>query len=115
MMHISCYSIHHFEFFITVPELQFNNTMTILLCHCALCQKQCSHLSLQLCTSLAVACIGICLKHIKILTGKVKGKGKGFSILDAVGCVSWLRGPAVEHWSLADVFSLSCARLVADG
>ena len=28
---------------------------------------------------------------------------------------SWLRGPAVEHWSLADVLSLSCARLVADG
>jgi len=23
--------------------------------------------------------------------------------------------PAVEHWSLADVLSLSCARLVADG
>ena len=28
---------------------------------------------------------------------------------------SWLRGPAVEHWSLADVLSLSCARLVAVG
>ena len=28
---------------------------------------------------------------------------------------SWLRGPAVEHWSLANVLSLSCARLVADG
>ena len=28
---------------------------------------------------------------------------------------SWLRGPAVEHWSLADVLSLSCARPVADG
>ena len=28
---------------------------------------------------------------------------------------SWLGGPAVEHWSLADVLSLSCARLVADG
>jgi len=27
----------------------------------------------------------------------------------------WLRGPAVEHRSLADVLSLSCARLVADG
>jgi len=27
----------------------------------------------------------------------------------------WLRGPAVEQWSLADVLSLSCARLVADG
>ena len=27
----------------------------------------------------------------------------------------WLRGPAVEHWSLAAVLSLSCARLVADG
>jgi len=28
---------------------------------------------------------------------------------------SWLRGPAVEHRSLADVLSLSCVRLVADG
>jgi len=28
--------------------------------------------------------------------------------------LGWLRGPAVEHWSLADVLSLSCARLVAD-
>ena len=28
---------------------------------------------------------------------------------------SWLRGPAVGRWSLADVLSLSCARLVADG
>jgi len=27
----------------------------------------------------------------------------------------WLRGPAVQHWSLADVLSLSCAWLVADG
>jgi len=27
---------------------------------------------------------------------------------------SWWRGSAVEHWSLADVLSLSCARLVAD-
>jgi len=27
----------------------------------------------------------------------------------------WWRGPAVEHWSLADVLSLSCVRLVADG
>jgi len=27
----------------------------------------------------------------------------------------WLRGPSIEHWSLADVLSLSCARLVADG
>jgi len=27
----------------------------------------------------------------------------------------WWRGPAVEHWSLADVLLLSCARLVADG
>jgi len=27
----------------------------------------------------------------------------------------WLRGPAIEHWSLADVLSLSCTRLVADG
>ena len=24
-------------------------------------------------------------------------------------------GPAVDHWSLADVLSLSCVRLVADG
>ena len=29
--------------------------------------------------------------------------------------VGWLRGPAVEHRSLADVLSLSCDRLVADG
>ena len=29
--------------------------------------------------------------------------------------LGWLRGPAVEHRSLADVLSLSCARLVADG
>jgi len=28
---------------------------------------------------------------------------------------SWLRGPAVEHRSLAGVLSLSCARLAADG
>ena len=28
---------------------------------------------------------------------------------------SWLRGPAVENWYLADVLSLSCARLVTDG
>jgi len=28
---------------------------------------------------------------------------------------SWLRGPAVEHQSLAGVLSLSCARPVADG
>jgi len=27
----------------------------------------------------------------------------------------WWRCPAVEHWSLADVLSLSCARLVAHG
>ena len=32
-----------------------------------------------------------------------------------VNTPSWLRGPAVEHRSLADVLSLSCARLVADG
>jgi len=29
--------------------------------------------------------------------------------------VGWWRSPAVEHWSLADVLSLSCAPLVADG
>jgi len=34
---------------------------------------------------------------------------------DATMLPCWLRGPAVEHWSLADVLSLSCARLVADG
>jgi len=28
---------------------------------------------------------------------------------------SWWHGPAIEHWSLADVLSLSCARLVANG
>jgi len=27
----------------------------------------------------------------------------------------WLRGPAVEHQSLVDVLSLSCARLAAGG
>ena len=27
----------------------------------------------------------------------------------------WLCGPAVEHWSLAGVLLLSCARPVADG
>jgi len=35
------------------------------------------------------------------------GLGAGYIVLD--------RRPAVEHWSLADVLSLSCARLVADG
>jgi len=30
-------------------------------------------------------------------------------------CIGWLRGPAVEHRSLAGVLSLSCVRLVADG
>jgi len=34
---------------------------------------------------------------------------------DYLPTVGWLRGPAVEHWSLVDVLSLSCARLVADG
>jgi len=29
--------------------------------------------------------------------------------------LSCWRGPAVEHWSLANVLSLSCAPLVADG
>jgi len=29
--------------------------------------------------------------------------------------LGWLRGPAVEHRSLAGVLSLSCVRLVADG
>jgi len=41
------------------------------------------------------------------------GLGPGDVVLD--GDPAWLRGPAVEHWSLADVLSLSCARLVADG
>jgi len=27
----------------------------------------------------------------------------------------WLRGSAVEHWSLTGVLSLSCARPAADG
>jgi len=30
-------------------------------------------------------------------------------------CIGWWRSPAVEHWSLADVLSLSCAQLAADG
>jgi len=34
--------------------------------------------------------------------------GRGFPL--PLPC--WLRGPAVENWSLADVLSLSCARLV---
>jgi len=29
--------------------------------------------------------------------------------------IPWWRGQAVEHWSLADVLSLSCVQLVADG
>ena len=28
--------------------------------------------------------------------------------------ICWWRSPAVEHWSLADMLLLSCARLVAD-
>ena len=35
--------------------------------------------------------------------------------LSSINHRCWLRGPAVEHWSLADVLSLSCARPVADG
>jgi len=31
------------------------------------------------------------------------------------GKLCWLSGPVVEHRSLADVLSLSCARPVADG
>ena len=37
-----------------------------------------------------------------------------FSFSDGVR-IGWLRGPAVEHRSLAGVLSLSCVRLVADG
>jgi len=37
------------------------------------------------------------------------------SIVTRYIAASWWRGPAVERWSLADVLSLSCARLVADG
>jgi len=33
----------------------------------------------------------------------------------SVDMIDWLRGPSVEHWSLADVLSLSCAQPVADG
>jgi len=41
---------------------------------------------------------------------------EGISCRRVSVCLSgWLRGPAVEHWSLADVLSLSCARLVTDG
>ena len=36
-------------------------------------------------------------------------------IQTALVVVSWLRGPAVEHRSLAGVLSLSCTRLAADG
>jgi len=37
--------------------------------------------------------------------------GEGHSL----GTPGWWRSPAVEHRSLADVLSLSCARFVADG
>jgi len=45
-----------------------------------------------------------------------KPKGQKFCINLTMCCIyGWLRGPTVEHWSLANVLSLSCARLVADG
>jgi len=51
--------------------------------------------------------------------GTEVGLGPGDIVLDGDPAPptqpGWLRGPAVEHWSLADVLSLSCARLVADG
>jgi len=37
------------------------------------------------------------------------------NVAEVTTATSWWRGPAVEHRSLADVLSLSCARLVADG
>ena len=43
-------------------------------------------------------------------------EGKGFlSQTIVLTFQHWLRGPAVEHRSLAGVLSLSCARPVADG
>ena len=41
----------------------------------------------------------------------------GFHPVSALAAflLSKIPTPAVEHWSLADVLSLSCARLVADG
>jgi len=36
-------------------------------------------------------------------------------LVPGVYALPWLRGPAVEHRSLASVLSLSCARPVADG
>ena len=60
--------------------------------------------------------------HSKWRFGEFFGKSEGQFALacptensgDSFPC-SWLRGPAVEHWPLADVLSLSYARLVADG
>jgi len=46
--------------------------------------------------------------HFPLLLAR---KCKAFTVLT----YSWLRGPAVEHRSLAGVLSLSCVRLVADG
>ena len=43
------------------------------------------------------------------------GLSQCFMLLHCTALIGWLRGPAVEHRSLADVLSLSCARLVADG
>ena len=49
--------------------------------------------------------IPACFAHI--------GRRNNCLVFERLSC--WLRGPAVEHWSLADVLSLCCARLVADG
>ena len=54
------------------------------------------------------------LVALKVLMKKLTTQ-VGLLLFDILGISAWLRGPAVEHWSLADVLSLSCARLVADG
>ena len=51
-------------------------------------------------------------RKYKIETAK---KHISIPLQDTTGHQGWLRGPAVEHRSLAGVLSLSCVRLVADG
>ena len=47
--------------------------------------------------------------------GKTTEKLRGTGLMEFGLNDTWWRGPAVEHWSLTDVLSLSCARPVADG
>jgi len=53
-----------------------------------------------------------CAKPLMLSTPGVSRVGSRLAVL---ALESLLRGPAVEHQSLADVLSLSYARLVADG